>query len=295
MSLRRTTPAGRPPRGRGPGPSCGLGRRLVLPWEPPRDDLRYAVGAHRDAVEDVGRLHRPLLVRDHDELRAVRVAAQKLGEAADVRVVERGLDLVQEVERARPREEEREQERDRAERLLAAGEEREPRHALAGRPQLDLDPGFRLVVVPFGLRQPQPSLAAGEQRLRHVCEVALDRLESLLEPPLDGLRQVVAQLLQLGQRRLEIGALRRQLVQALVLGLVLLLREGVDLPELLAAALVAVELLGELLARPLLRRLRAGGREATLRLVTLGVPPRELPADPPQPLGRGAPGAPEVD
>src|SRR5581483_533992 len=105
-----------------------------LALEAARDDLRDAVAAHRDAVEDVGRLHRPLLVRDHDELRAVGVAAQELDEAADVRVVERDLDLVEEVERARPREEEREEERDRAERLLAAGEEREPRHLLARRP-----------------------------------------------------------------------------------------------------------------------------------------------------------------
>ena len=40
-----------------------------------RDDLRDAVAAHRDAVEDVRRLHRPLLVRDHDELGAVGIAA----------------------------------------------------------------------------------------------------------------------------------------------------------------------------------------------------------------------------
>src|SRR5262249_13383285 len=60
--------------------------------EPARDDLRHAVAAHRDAVEDVGRLHRPLLMRDHDELRAVGVAAQQLDEPPDVRVVEGGLD-----------------------------------------------------------------------------------------------------------------------------------------------------------------------------------------------------------
>jgi hypothetical protein len=48
-------------------------------------------------------------VRDHDELRAVGVAAQQLDEAADVGVVERCLDLVEEIERARPREEEREE------------------------------------------------------------------------------------------------------------------------------------------------------------------------------------------
>ena len=62
-------------------------------------------------------------MRDDDELCAVGVAAQKLDEAADVVVVERSLDLVQQVERARPREEEREQERDRSERLLAAREQ----------------------------------------------------------------------------------------------------------------------------------------------------------------------------
>src|SRR5437870_9772407 len=45
-------------------------------------------------------------------------------EAPDVRVVESGLDLVQQVEGARSREEEREQERDRPERLLSAGEQR---------------------------------------------------------------------------------------------------------------------------------------------------------------------------
>ena len=62
-------------------------------------------------------------MRDHDELRPIRVAAQQLDEAADVRVVERRLDLVQEIERARPGEEQREEEGDRPQRLLAAGEQ----------------------------------------------------------------------------------------------------------------------------------------------------------------------------
>ena len=78
-------------------------------------------------------------MRDHDELGAVGVAPQELDEAADVGVVERGLDLVEEVERARLREEEREQERDRSERLLAAGEHPEARDLLPRRPELDLD------------------------------------------------------------------------------------------------------------------------------------------------------------
>src|SRR5690348_12728354 len=97
--------------------SCVTRRRLrrrdcggLVAREAARDDLRDPVAAHRHAVEDVRRLHRPLLVRDHDELRAVGVAPQQLDEAADVRVVQRRLHLVQEVERAGPGEEERKQE-----------------------------------------------------------------------------------------------------------------------------------------------------------------------------------------
>jgi hypothetical protein len=62
-------------------------------------------------------------VGDHHELRALGVPAQELHEAADVGVVQRRLDLVEEVERTGPREKEREQERDGAERLLAAREQ----------------------------------------------------------------------------------------------------------------------------------------------------------------------------
>src|SRR4029077_16001751 len=105
----------------------------------------------RDAVEDVGGLHRALLVGDHDELRPIRVLPQERGEAADVRVVEGGLDLVEKVERARSREEQGEQEGNRAESLLAAREKRKARDPLAGRAELDLDPG--LLSLLRGLRQ----------------------------------------------------------------------------------------------------------------------------------------------
>ena len=111
-------------------------------------------------------------MRDDDELRPVGEAAQELDEAPDVRVVERGLDLVQEVEGARPGEEEREEERDRAERLLAAGEEREPRDALAGRA------GAR-PRCPAPRPRPPRSRRAGPRRpgraSRDLGEVLLDR------------------------------------------------------------------------------------------------------------------------
>ena len=154
-----------------PNPPRGGGDRFFA-REPPRDDLRDAVAAHRDAVQHVGGLHRALLVRDHDELGLVRVAPQKLDETADVGVVERGFDLVQEIERARLREEEREQERDRAERLLAAGEHSQARDALPCRPQLDLHPGFAALLL--RLDEPEPALAAREERRGDVLEVRGD-------------------------------------------------------------------------------------------------------------------------
>src|SRR4051812_4128099 len=160
-------------------------------------------------------------MRDHDELRAIGVRAEQLREAADVRVVERRLDLVEEVERARPREEEREQECDRAQRLLPTGEQRQPRDALTGRAELDLD--ARLLFLILGLRHAEPPVSAGEEGGRDLGEVPLDRLEGLGEAGLDGAGEVVAKLLELVEALLEVGALDRELLEPLLLRLVFLL------------------------------------------------------------------------
>src|SRR5437764_14273315 len=149
-------------------------------------------------------------MRDHDERRAIQVLAKQRDEAADVRVVERRLHLIEEVERTGPREEQREEERDRVERLLAAREKRQPLHPLARRPQLDLDSGLALLVL--GVRQAQTSFAAGEERRRDLLEIPLHGVERLGEPPLDRLRELHAQLLELGKALFEILALRGQLL-----------------------------------------------------------------------------------
>ena len=115
-------------------------RASARPRQAARDDLGHAVAAHADPVEDVGGVHRPFLVGDDDELGAVGEAADQLQEAVDVGVVERGLDLVEDVEGARPGEEDGEDEGQRDQRLLAAGEQRELAGRLAGRGDLDLDP-----------------------------------------------------------------------------------------------------------------------------------------------------------
>ena len=77
---------------------------------------------------------------DDDELGAVGEAPDQLQEAVDVGVVERGLDLVEDVEGAGSGEEDGEDEGERDQRLLAAGEQRELAGRLAGRRDLDLDP-----------------------------------------------------------------------------------------------------------------------------------------------------------
>src|SRR5262249_57231020 len=119
----------------------------------------------------------------------------------------------EQVDRARPREEEREEERDRPERLLASGEQRQARHLLPSRTELDLDAG--VLVLLLGLRQTQPPFTAGEERGRNLGEVRLHGGERLREPLLDRARQLVAQLLELREARLEPFALSGQLLEPL--------------------------------------------------------------------------------
>src|SRR5215470_18431383 len=85
-----------------------------------RDDLRDARLLHGDAVQHAGALHGALVVGDEDELRAFAHLADHLTEAADVGVVERRIDLVEDAERCRVDEEEREDETDGNQGLLAA-------------------------------------------------------------------------------------------------------------------------------------------------------------------------------
>src|SRR4051812_25607236 len=119
------------------------GLRLAHPLA---DDLGDAVTAHRDAIERVGDLHGALLVRDDDQLRRRLEVGEQVDQPRQVAVVERRLDLVKHVERRRPGPEDRDEEGNGCERPLAAGEQGEPLHLLAGRPRLHLDTRFEPVV-----------------------------------------------------------------------------------------------------------------------------------------------------
>ncbi len=139
-------------------------------------------------------------------------------------------------------------------------------------------PGLLLVVLGHG--QLEPALAAGEERRRDLVEVALHRVEGLGEPRLDRLLQLGAELLELREALLEVGALRCELVEPRLLGVVLLLRERVHLAERLAAALEPVDPLGELVAVVALGGL-VGIRvlEAAARFVGLRLDPGDLDVD----------------
>src|SRR6266700_2212493 len=95
-----------PTAGRHAPPDWWSGRRRLRVAhgfvDPLADDLARATGRHRDAVQDVARLHRALLVRDDHELRLAPELVDEVEKAVQVDVVERGLDLVEEVERRRP-------------------------------------------------------------------------------------------------------------------------------------------------------------------------------------------------
>src|SRR2546425_9609778 len=107
--------------------------------EAPAHDGRNPRLLHRDAIHGIRGLHRPWIVRDHDELRLVLELRQQADVAAHVRVVERRVDLVEQAERARLGEEDREQQRDGDQRALARGQQVDSLGAFAPRRGVDLD------------------------------------------------------------------------------------------------------------------------------------------------------------
>ena len=119
-------------------------------------DPARATRRHRDAVEAVAGLHRALLVRHDQQLRLVAELVHEIEEAVQVHVVERGLDLVEQVEGRRPGAEHGEQERHRGQRALTTGEQRQPADVLARRARLHLDPGVEQVVGVGEEERPEP-------------------------------------------------------------------------------------------------------------------------------------------
>src|SRR4029077_10314089 len=121
--------------------------------------------------------------------------------------------------------------------------------------QVNLDSGLGLLVVFRGVGQLEAALASREERGRDLGEVPLHRVERLREAPLDRLRQLCAQLLELLEALLEVLPLRRELLEPRLLRVVLLLRERFHGAERVAPPLEPLGGLGERVAVVALRAL----------------------------------------
>src|SRR5271169_4151171 len=146
--------------------------------EPHADELRHSRLLLRDAVKGLRGLHRPLVVRDEDELRLLGQLHEERREAVDVRLVERGVDLVEDAERRGLVLEDRDQKRDGRERLLAARQEADRLVPLAGRLRHDLEARIQGILLVEEVHRGGPSV---EQALKDLAEVEVDGREGLLE------------------------------------------------------------------------------------------------------------------
>ena len=103
-----------------------------------------------------------------------RHVVEKVAIALDIGVVERRVDLVEDADRRRIGEEDREDQRGRRQRLLAAREQRHGLRLLAGRPGEDFEAGFERVVR---IDQGQLRRAAAEQGREELLEMLVHGVE----------------------------------------------------------------------------------------------------------------------
>src|SRR5579875_452262 len=195
---------------------------------------RDAITAHGDAVDRTRHLHRGAVMADEDELRALGQGAKRIGEAAHVRFVERGINLVEHAERGGIRFEQGEEQRDSGHGTLAAAEQREMLLPFARQLHEYVDAAFA-VVLRLGERQPR--VAAAKEEPKVALEIGVDLVESRAEALAHNAPQLLERRLQVALRLLQIGDLAGE--EAMPLGglCVVCLRLGVDRskqPDLLA-------------------------------------------------------------
>src|SRR5579871_135964 len=157
-------------------------------------------------------LHRALVVRDDDELRAALEFADQAGERGQTELVERRVDLVHHAERARIEQEEREYQRHRAQRFLAAREQADLLDLFARRLNQDIHPGLEHIL---GRHQFEPALAAAQKLGEQLGEVARRTFESFAEAAARLAIELLDRLRQVLDRRFEVGALAAEHARAL--------------------------------------------------------------------------------
>jgi hypothetical protein len=159
------------------------------------------------SVEPIGNLHRLAVVGDENELGVRLHRPQHLHEAADVGIVERRVDLVEQAERARLVLEESEHQGDGGERLLAARQQLDALQPLARRLGDDLDAALERIAL---VEQRQAGAAAAEQRAEGFLKIPVDGGKRLGEAMPRRLVDPLDRLRGLGDRVDEVLALRGQ-------------------------------------------------------------------------------------
>ncbi len=141
-----------------------------------RHELAHALLLHGHAEQPVHAAHGHRMVGDDEEARLGRARhlLHHVAEAVDIGVVERRVHLVEHADRRGVRQEHREDQRERRQRLLAAGEQRQHLRLLAGRAAEDFEAAFQRIVA---LDKLKLRLAAGEQDLEQPFEMRLHRVE----------------------------------------------------------------------------------------------------------------------
>ena len=155
--------------------------------------------------------HRRLVVGDEQELHLLAHLADHRGEAADVGFVQRRVDLVEQAERRGIEAEDREHQRHRGHRLLAAGQQRDVGHALAGRARHDRHAGVEQVLA----GEFQVGVAAAEQARIQLLHAGVDAVEGVLEAAAGLAVDLADRVFQRFQRGGQVGVLRVEVFLAL--------------------------------------------------------------------------------
>ena len=181
-------------------------------------------------------------MRHHNELRTLRVFLQIIRVIPDIRVIQRGFNLVQNAERRGLQFQHREQNRNRRQRAFPAGKQRQELQFLSRRLGVDLDAAVQRVVR---IHQLQFRVTAAEQPRERLGEIPLHLREVLDEcrPHLN--QQPLNEFAQVHFRALQVLLLGGQVVHTRLGFGVFLHRPDVDrsqranLPLQLGGAAVA--------------------------------------------------------
>src|SRR6185437_7433485 len=166
---------------------------------------------HGHAEKRGRKLHGRLVVGDEDELHPGRHITHDIAEAADVVLIERRVDLIEQTEGRRVEIEDRENERDGGERLLTTRKQVNAAVLLAGRAGHDGYARIERILAD----QLEVGVPAAEEPRKPLLEAGVDALESLLEARARLLVDAPHRLLQRLERRSQISELPIEVLLAL--------------------------------------------------------------------------------